>query len=145
MNRGYLRIGLELRAELALPLERFQYGDRKLAGDDDLFLELDRFLPGDFDLDVFLHGDIEPFLPEDFDLDLFLCGDQDLCAVEVLLGKGDAEFDGTGPPWLVAWRLGLELWAEEAGSVVVVGGCSDSSGAELKEEDEQTYGNDTFL
>lgn len=69
-----LWICLELRGELAFLVGGFQCGDRKL--------------------------------PEDFDLDLFLCGDRDLLFLsteEVDLlpwepGKGDAEFDGAGPP-----------------------------------------------
>ena len=60
-------------------------------------------------------------------------------STEVLV-KGGAEFDGAGPPWLVACRVGLEL-REEARTAVVVGGCRDSSGVELKQEDEQTYSN----
>ena len=151
---GYLWIGLELRGELAFPPVRFQSGDRKPADDVDPILELGCLLPEDFDLDLcacgdlahflrgdldhHLRGDLDPFLPEDFDLDLFLRGDRDSCGSEVLLGKGGAEVDGAGPPWLVAWRLGLELWNwEEEGTVEVVGGCWDSSGAELKEEDEE--------
>ena len=163
-NHGYLWIDLKLRGELALPLVRFQSGCHKLSGDVNLFLELDRFLPEDFDLDLFLRrdldlfvrgdldlffrgdldpfvcGDLDPFPPEDIDHELFLCIVKDMSASTVLLGKGGAEFDGPGPPWLIACRLGLEL-GEEAGTAVVVGGCWDSSGAELNEEDKQTYSN----
>ena len=140
--------------------------DLFLPEDLDLFLpedlDHDLFLPEDFDLDLFLPEDLDRFLPEDldlflpedFDLDLFLCGDLDLflCGdlrvsevflsteeVDLLpwkLGKGDVEFNGAGPPWLVGWRLRLDLWEEEdeaaAVAVVAAGGCWDSSGARLK-------------
>jgi len=43
------------------------------------------------------------------------------------------EFDGAGPPWLIAWILGLELWEEED----VARDGRDSSGAGLKEERER--------